>query len=305
MLQSKPDTHHESILNDGVIDGRRAARIVRGHVKEDVAALRAKGIHPRVCFVRVGDDPASQIYVNAKARACGWVGLRSDHIHVGSNASAADLDGVVDELNRDEDVDALLVQLPLPEQIPGRQILNRINALKDVDGFHPHNLGALVAGCGPLQPCTPAGIMRLISMLNIDLRGKHAVVVGRSVIVGRPMYNLLVRGHATVVCCHRHTKDLEHNIRQADILVVATGVTGLIRGDWIKAGAYVFDVGITLCEDGKLRGDVRFDEAVGRAAGVTPVPGGVGPMTIAQLLTNTVTCAKMRRGLLEYTLVRA
>ena len=294
-----------SILVDGVIDGRQAARIVRARVKEEVTELRAEGIHPRVAFVRVGEDAASETYVRAKARACGWVGVRSEHIHLPSNTTQQDLFATIDRLNSDNDLDALLVQLPLPDGLGGRQVLNRVAVDKDVDGFHPENLGALVAGCGPLEPCTPSGIMRLIEMLGVDLRGKRALVVGRSVIVGRPMYTLLVRGHATVMCAHRHTPDLASLVAKADVVVVATGVTGLIRGSWIKPGAYVFDVGITRQADGSLAGDVCFDEARGRAAGVTPVPGGIGPMTIAQLLSNTLTCAKLRRGLIERTIHRA
>lgn len=294
-----------SILDSGVIDGRQAARIVRARVKEEVTALREQGIHPRVAFVRVGTDSASETYVRAKARACGWVGVRSEHIHLPSDTTQNDLNATIDRLNADEDLDALLVQLPLPTALGGRQVLNRVAVEKDVDGFHPMNLGAMVAGGGPLEPCTPAGIMRLIAMLGVDLRGKRALVVGRSVIVGRPMYNMLVRAHATVMCAHRHTPDLASLVSQADVVVVATGVNGLIRGSWIKPGAYVFDVGITRKDDGTLVGDVRFDEVVGRAAGVTPVPGGIGPMTIAQLLHNTLICAKLRRGLIEGTIHRA
>jgi methylenetetrahydrofolate dehydrogenase (NADP+)/methenyltetrahydrofolate cyclohydrolase len=291
------------ILEDGVIHGRRAARLVRGEVKARVQALARRGVVPRLTFVRVGDDPASEVYVNAKARACGWVGIRSEHRHLPEGTTQEELSALVGELNRDDDVDGLLVQLPLPAHL-SRQVLNRIDPSKDVDGFHPENLGAMLAGRGPLEPCTPAGVMRLIELLGLDLRGKSAVVVGRSVIVGRPMYNALVRAHATVTCCHRHTRNLRQIVTQADILVVATGVSGLIRGDWVKPGAYVFDVGITRGDDGLLRGDVCFEEALGRAAGVTPVPGGVGPMTIALLLENTVRCAMMRRGLESSTIER-
>lgn len=292
------------ILEDGVIDGRRAARIVRAEVKAEVQALAQRGISPRLVFVRVGDDPASEVYVNAKARACGWVGIRSEQRYLPQDTPEAALTALIGELNRDEDVDGVLVQLPLPEQMASRQVLNQIHPLKDVDGFHPQNLGAMIAGRGPLEPCTPAGLMRLMALMGLELRGKHAVVVGRSVIVGRPMYNALVRAHATVTCCHRHTPDLKAQVAQADILVVATGVPGLIQGGWIKPGAYVFDVGITRGQDGVLRGDVCFEDAVGRAAGVTPVPGGVGPMTIAQLLDNTIRCARIRRGLGDSTIER-
>ncbi len=295
----------ELILEDGVIDGRRAARIVRQGVEAQVEALKDEGVHPRVVFLRVGDDPASEVYVNAKARACGWVGIRSDHVSLPAGTSATEMAEVIQALNDDDDVDAILIQLPLPAPLDP-MVLNLIDPNKDVDGFHPMNLGALMAGRGPLEPCTPAGVIRLLMLLGIeDLKGKEAVVVGRSVIVGRPMAVMLHRAHATVTSCHRHTRDLREHVGRADVLVVATGVNGLIRGDWIKPGALVFDVGITLCEDGVLRGDVCFEEALGRAAGVTPVPGGVGPMTIAQLLDNTVRCARIRRGLDPSGLVRA
>lgn len=296
----------ESILVDGVIDGRRAARIVRRGIKARVVKLKAQGIHPRVAFVRVGDDPASEVYVGAKARACAWVDIRSDHIHLAADTTEDALNETVKALGEDSDLDGILVQLPLPAAIGNPAVLNKINPLKDVDAFHPTNLGGLLAGRGPLEPCTPAGVIRLIEMLGFKhLKGKTAVVVGRSLIVGRPMAAMLSRAHATVTLCHRHTRGLKSHVSLADILVVATGVNGLIRGDWIKPGAFVFDVGITRCEDGALRGDVRFDEALGRAAGVTPVPGGVGPMTIAQLLDNTVRCAMIRRGLDSPRIVRA
>lgn len=292
------------ILEAGVIHGRRAASIVTDEVRVKVEALRGQGIHPRLAFVRVGDDPASEVYVNAKAKACAKAGIRSEHLHLSAQTRPAELSAQVARLNADPDVDGVLVQLPLPEAVGSRAVLNEIDPTKDVDGFHPLNLGALVAGRGPLEPCTPAGVMRLIGLLGLELRGRRAVVVGRSVIVGRPMYNLLVRADATVTCCHRHSPALDEQIREADVLIVATGVPGLIPGAWIKPGAYVFDVGITRGLDGALRGDVRFDEALGRAAGVTPVPGGVGPMTIATLLENTLRCAMMRRGLLEPTIER-
>ncbi len=294
-----------AILNDGIIDGRLAARMVRKDVKQDVLSLRAEGIHPRVAFIRVGDDPASEVYVGAKVKACGWVGIRSEHVHLPDGTTQEELAGVINELNDDKETDAVLIQLPLPDSVGTKAALNLINPLKDVDGFHPTNLGGLLAGHGPLEPCTPSGVMRLIEMMGLNLVGKHAVVVGRSVIVGRPLAAMLARAHATVTLCHRHTANLKDHVRQADVLVVATGVTGLIRGDWIKPGAYVFDVGITRCEDGKLRGDVRFDEALERAAGITPVPGGVGPMTIARLLENTVRCARLVRGLQEPSIHRA
>ncbi len=294
----------EGLLVDRVISGRVAARAKRARIKERVAELRELGIHPRVSFVRIGHDPASEIYVNAKERACGWVGIRSSHIHLPPDTTADALNELVDKLNNDDDVDGVLVQMPLPESFSSKDVLNRIRPDKDVDGFHVMNLGSILAGRGAIEPCTPAGIMYLIRELGIDPTGMEAVVVGRSAIVGRPMGNLLLRANATVTTCHRHTQDLAAHVARAQILVVAAGVKHLVKGAWIRPGAWVFDVGITR-EGDQLYGDVEFDEAIKRAAGITPVPGGVGPMTIAQLLENTVTAASIRRGLRPNKTIRA
>lgn len=297
----------EPLLVDRVIQGRVAARLVREDVLREVEELAKAGVQPHVVFVRVGDDPASEIYVNAKERACQWVHVASTHVHLPATTTVRELEAVVDQLNADDSVDGILIQLPLPPTFPDKQILNRIKPEKDVDGFHPQNLGAVMAGRGPLEPCTPAGVIRLMQMLDLHPRGMRAVVVGRSVVVGRPMTNMLLRADATVTCCHRHTTDLEYHVRASDIVVVATGVPGLVKGRWFKEGAWVFDVGSTRLPDGTIRGDVEYDVALelGHVAGITPVPGGIGPMTIAMLLHNTIVAAKLRRGLMEYTLKRA
>lgn len=297
----------EDLLVDRVIQGKVAARHVRDEVLHEVEALQKLGVQPHVCFVRVGDDPASAIYVNAKERACSWVHVASTHIHLPASTTVAELEATIDDLNADDSVDGILIQLPLPPSFPDKQILNRIKPEKDVDGFHPQNLGGVMAGRGPLEPCTPGGVIRLMQLLDLHPRGAHAVVVGRSVVVGRPMTNMLLRADATVTCCHRYTASLEHYVRDAEIVVVAAGVPGLVKGHWFREGAWVFDVGSTRMPDGTIHGDVEYEVALelGRIAGITPVPGGIGPMTIAMLLHNTIVAAKLRRGLMEYTLKRA
>jgi methylenetetrahydrofolate dehydrogenase (NADP+)/methenyltetrahydrofolate cyclohydrolase len=294
-----------TILRGGIIDGKAAAAEVRAEVRAEVEALGRLGVVPRVVFVRAGDDPASQVYVAAKAKACAEVGIRSELVYLPEDVSEAELEARVRALNGDEDVDAVLVQLPLPRSIQSKRVLDLIEPCKDVDGFHAENLGSLLLGAGRLAPCTPAGVMRMLQMLGVELRGKRAVVVGRSVIVGKPMAALLIQKDATVTVCNRHTPDLARLVGEADVLVVAVGSAGLVKGSWVKPGAWVFDVGITRGADGKLKGDVELEGALGRAAGITPVPGGVGPMTIAMLLSNAVRCAKLRRGLVPREIERA
>ncbi len=295
----------EGLLHERIINGREAARRVRAEVASEVARLGAQGVVPQVAFVRVGDDPASAIYVNAKARACAEVGVRSSHLHLAASSSEAEVRRTLEALAADEDVDGILLQLPLPSGIPDLQLLNAIPPEKDVDGFHTLNLGAVVAGRGPLEPCTPAGIMRLIGMLGVEVRGKEAVVIGRSVVVGRMMASMLLRADATIAVCHRHTAALREHVARAEVLVVAAGVPGLVPGAWVREGAWVFDVGSTRMPDGRISGDVEFAAARERVAGITPVPGGIGPMTIAQLLVNTVTAAQLRRGLVPFVIKRA
>ncbi len=285
----------EGALQDGIISGRAIAAAVRGHVAEEVARLVAMGVQPSLTVVRVGADPASEVYVRGKVRACERVGIESREVHLPGSISRSELFAEIERVNGDDSVDGLLVQLPLPEHIKPTSIIPLVDAQKDVDGFHPTNMGHLFTRYSLLEPCTPVGILAMLRAIGVDPRGKRAVVVGRSMIVGRPVAEMLVRANATVTICHRHTKDLAHHVRAAEVLVVATGVPGLIRGEWVKEGAVVIDVGITQMPDGSLSGDVEFDVARTRAAAITPVPGGVGPMTIAMLLRNTVIACLFRR----------
>lgn len=280
-----------------IIDGKAVAMRVKARVAAAAKRLGDLGITPCLAVVRVGDDPSSAIYVRNKERAAAKVGIRSRHIHLPADASADAVNEQLQTLNRDDDVDGILLQLPLPEHLVPRRHIRAIDPLKDADGFHPLNIGRLMVWDSQLRPCTPAGILELLFDQGVDLPGKHAVVIGRSVTVGRPVVQLLLKHGATVTGCHRHTADLAHFVRQADLVVSATGVPELIKGQWIKLGATVIDVGITRTDDGKLKGDVEFDVAVTRAGAITPVPGGVGPMTIAMLLRNTIIAARLRRHL--------
>jgi methylenetetrahydrofolate dehydrogenase (NADP+)/methenyltetrahydrofolate cyclohydrolase len=266
-------------------------------VAEAVTRLKAVGVAPRLVVVRVGDDPSSAIYVRNKQREAERVGIDSREQWLPAATPAEEVAAALKALNADPEVDGILLQLPLPKALVPRHLLALIDADKDADGFHPLNLGRLIVWDTPLRPCTPAGVMELLFDYGVALRGKHAVVISRSVVVGRPIAQLLLKYDATVTICHRHTRDLPSYVAQADVLVTATGVARLIQGDWIKPGAVVIDVGITRLPDGKLSGDVDFEAARERAALITPVPGGVGPMTIAMLLRNTVIAARLRRGL--------
>lgn len=272
------------------IDGRVVAKRVRGEVAATVATLKANGVHPHLVVVLVGDDPASGIYVRTKHRMATKVGIRSTVERFPVTVSEAALLALIGELNADPDVHGILVQLPLPEHIDPKIVVDNIDPDKDVDGLHPVNVGRLQVGRKPLLACTPQGVMRLLREYNIPIRGRHAVVLGRSAIVGRPMSWILLRAHATVTTCHRHTHNTAALARQADILVSAVGKPGLVTPDWVKPGAVVIDVGINRV-DGKIRGDVDFDTVEPIASHITPVPGGVGPMTVAMLLKNTATAA--------------
>ena len=275
-----------------LIDGKGIAAEIRQEVKEEVAKLREQNIVPGLTVVLVGDDPASQTYVRSKQRACGEVGIRSDVKKLPGDTSQSQLIELIEELNQDPEVHGILVQLPLPKHIDADAVLRKIDPTKDVDGFHPTNVGCLWTGLSHqgCVPCTPAGIMELLRRTGINPQGLNAVVVGRSNIVGKPIAALLLEANATVTICHSRTQNLEEHCRRADILVVAVGQPRFIQGDWIKPGAVVIDVGINRV-DGALCGDV--DESAREAAGyLTPVPGGVGPMTIAELLKNTVMAAK-------------
>lgn len=276
-----------------LLDGKRISLALLDEVAQARELLAARGITPHLSVVRVGDDPASAIYVRHKMRACEKVGIESSHIHLPADISQEDLLAKLEELNEDRAVDGILLQLPLSEHHDPQEAIVLIDPQKDVDGFHPGNLGFLMAGRAELEPCTPRGIMTMLRAAGVECKGKHAVVVGRSMIVGRPMTQMLVRAHATVTVTHRYTEDLAHHIRQADIVVVATGVAELIKGEWVKPGAVIVDVGMNRDDDGKLVGDVEFEAARQRASLITPVPRGVGPMTVATLMENTIraSCA--------------
>ncbi|RPE03641.1 bifunctional methylenetetrahydrofolate dehydrogenase/methenyltetrahydrofolate cyclohydrolase FolD [Candidatus Pantoea deserta] len=272
-----------------IIDGKTIAQQVRLEVAEKVKQRLAAGKRaPGLAVVLVGENPASQIYVGSKRRACEEVGFVSRSYDLPATTSEADLLQLIDDLNEDHEIDGILVQLPLPAGIDNVKVLERITPDKDVDGFHPYNVGRLCQRAPTLRPCTPRGIVTLLERYNIDTYGLNAVVVGASNIVGRPMSMELLLAGCTTTVTHRFTKDLRHHVEHADLLVVAVGKAGFIPGDWIKPGAVVIDVGINRLESGKVVGDVDFDTASERASYITPVPGGVGPMTVATLIENTL-----------------
>jgi methylenetetrahydrofolate dehydrogenase (NADP+)/methenyltetrahydrofolate cyclohydrolase len=271
------------------IDGKAVAQRVREEVRARVAGV-ADRVRPGLATVLVGDDPASAVYVKSKIKACESVGIASFGLTLPASTSREELLARVDELNADDDVHGILVQLPLPGRLDENEIIERVSPAKDVDGLHPANQGRLLAGRPGLRPCTPLGVMRLVDETGVDPQGKRAVVVGRSLLVGKPVGLLLLERHATVTYCHSRTADLAAEVGFADILVAAIGRPRAIAGAWIKPGAVVIDVGVNRTDAG-LVGDVEFEAAVERAAHITPVPGGVGPMTVAMLLSNTVDAA--------------
>lgn len=274
-----------------LIDGKAVAARVRAEVKADVEILKAeRGLVPGLTVVRVGEDPASKIYVNGKKKAAEEVGFNSWEEHPDASITEAELLAIVHRLNEDPAVHGILVQLPLPKHIDAERIISAVKPEKDVDGFHPMNAGKLSLGKPGLRPCTPFGVMRLLKEAGCDPSGKRAVVVGRSNIVGKPMALMLLAADATVTVCHRKS-NLAAEVANADIVVAAVGVPELIKGEWIKPGAVVIDVGMNRMADGKLKGDVEFERAKERASFITPVPGGVGPMTIAMLMRNTLIAA--------------
>lgn len=277
-----------------IIDGKQIAAKVRGEVAQAVKELVARGLHPGLTVVRVGDDPASAIYVRGKRKDCEEVGIRSEEHHLEASTSQAELLDLVGRLNRDPAVHGILVQLPLPDHLDEDPILEAIDPGKDADGFHPFNVGCLWTGKPAPRACTPHGVMRMLDEAGVELKGKRALVVGRSNIVGKPMAAMLLERHATVTLAHSRTADLGGEVARADVLVAAIGKAEMIRGAWVKPGAAVIDVGMNRLPDGKLVGDVEFGEASRRAGAITPVPGGVGPMTIAMLLRNTVDLARRR-----------
>ena len=276
-----------------ILDGARIARETRNEMRDRVAASVAAGKRPPgLAVILVGNDPASEIYVNAKRRDCEQVGFHSIVQHVSANVTQQDLDKRVAALNHDPSIDGILVQLPLPGHIDADRIIDRIDPDKDIDGFHPYNIGRLALRRPALRSCTPKGIMQLLDRTGIEYKGAEATVIGASNHLGRPMGLELLRVGCTVTTAHKFTIDTAAKARLADILIAAAGVPGLVTGDWVKPGAVVIDVGFTRDADGKLQGDVLFKEAAERAAWITPVPGGVGPMTRLALLQNTLISAE-------------
>lgn len=280
------------VMSAQIIDGKAIASGLRQQVKQRVDERVARGLRaPGLAVILVGNDPASEVYVAHKRKDCIEVGFDSRAYDLPSDTSQEKLLALIDELNADAAVDGILVQLPLPAHIDAEEVIERIHPDKDVDGFHPYNIGRLALRMPVLRPCTPRGVMVLLESLGMSLKGMHAVVVGASNIVGRPMGLELLLAGCTVTTCHRFTRDSAALVRQADIVVVAVGKPGLVKGDWIKPGAIVIDVGINRTAEGKLIGDVEFEAASARAGWITPVPGGVGPMTRALLLQNTLDAA--------------
>ncbi len=278
-----------------IIDGKAVAAGIRRSLKQRIDEHSARGLpEPGLAVILVGNNPASEIYVRSKRRACQEVGINSFAHDLADDVSQADLLKLIDRLNRDPAVNGILVQLPLPQHIDPETVIEHIHPDKDVDGFHPYNVGRLALRLPRLSPCTPHGVMTLLRGTGQPFKGQHAVVVGASNIVGRPMGLELLLTGCTVTTCHRFTRDLRSYVEQADILVVAAGKPGLVKGDWIKPGAVVVDVGMNRAENGKLTGDVEFNAALERAGWITPVPGGVGPMTVATLLENTLRAAELQ-----------
>ena len=276
-----------------VIDGKAVARQVREEVRAGVERLRNDhGVTPGLGVVLVGDDPASRIYVRNKEKACAEAGIRSVEHLLPATVPEHELVALIGRLNEDPAIHGILVQLPLPDSMASDRVLRAVSPDKDVDGFHPVNQGLLLSGGQGFEPCTPLGIMKLLDSVGCELRGKSAVVVGRSNIVGKPVALMLLARHATVTLCHSRTADLDREVGRADVLVAAVGRAHAIRGGWIKPGAVVIDVGINRTSAGKLAGDVEFDAARERASWISPVPGGVGPMTISMLLSNTLESAR-------------
>lgn len=279
-----------------LLNGKELAQKLQQEMTQEVTELKEKGLQPGLAVILVGEDPASQVYVRNKERAANNIGMYSVVYRLPETTSEADLIAKIEELNHDDKVHGILVQLPLPKHINEDLVLDTIDPAKDVDGFHPMNLGNLFAGKPTMIPCTPAGIMELIKLSGLDLAGKNAVIIGRSNIVGKPMAHLLLQANATVTICHSKTKDLPKVAKQADVLVVAIGRANFVTTDFVKEGAVVIDVGINRDENNKLTGDVKFDEVAPLTSYITPVPGGVGPMTITMLMRQTIDAAKRKEN---------
>ncbi len=275
-----------------IIDGKAIAAKIRGEIAEEVKRLGTHGITPGLAVVLVGEDPASKVYVSMKEKACQDVGIFSDEHKLPAETGEGELLELIDKLNNDPRIHGILVQLPLPKQIDTEKVLEAISPHKDVDGFHPYNVGRLVVGKPLFQPCTPYGVMVMLRETGVELAGKEVVVVGRSNIVGKPVALMCLQQNATVTICHSKTRDLAAKVGMADVVIAAVGQPEMIKGEWIKEGAVVIDVGVNRVGDKKLVGDVEYAKASERASAITPVPGGVGPMTITMLLYNTVASAK-------------
>ncbi len=293
----------ERVLDGNVLDGNAVGDLIRNELRECIATLEDEGVTPGLATVLMSEDPASETYVSMKQRACEDLGIESFHRELSPDAPAEELFDVVDSMNENPDVHGILVQMPVPDHVDKRRVLRSIDPAKDVDGFHPTNVGRLVAGDARFKPCTPHGVQKLLEAADIDTEGKEAVVVGRSDIVGKPMANLLIQkapgGNATTTVCHSRTADLGEKTREADIVIAAAGYPELVDGEMIREGAVVIDVGVNRVdadnEKGyKLVGDVDFESASEKASVITPVPGGVGPMTITMLLFNTVKAASLQ-----------
>ena len=279
-----------------IIDGKAVSKAVRQRVAAETEELKNKGITPGLAVILVGDDPASQVYVRNKERACEEVGFYSEKYTLPENTTQEELNALVDKLNARKEISGILCQLPLPKHLDDKAVINRIDPKKDVDAFHPENVGAIMIGDYHFLPCTPAGVMELIHSTGVEITGKKAVVIGRSNIVGKPMAMLLLHENATVEITHSKTKNLADITRTADILVAAIGKACFVTADMVKEGAVVIDVGMNRNAEGKLCGDVDFDDVSKKCSYITPVPGGVGPMTISMLMQNTLTAAKIQNS---------
>lgn len=277
-----------------LIDGKALAARLRQQLTTEVEELRQRGVVPGLAVVQVGDDPASRVYVSMKEKACAQVGIFSAEHRLPAETSQQQLLELIGQLNQDRRIDGILVQLPLPGHIDENAIIAAIDPAKDVDGFHPVSVGRLAIGQPGFRSCTPFGVMKMLEDIGCDLNGKEVVVVGRSNIVGKPVALMCLAQNATVTLCHSRTRDLAAHVGRADVVIAAVGRPEMIQGDWIKPGAVVIDVGINRLADGRLVGDVAFETAAARASAITPVPGGVGPMTITMLLYNTVESARQR-----------
>lgn len=277
-----------------IIDGKKISQEIKDELKQQVAELKEKHINICLAVIQVGTDPASCVYVRNKKRACEYIGIQSLSYELPEETTEEELIALIDTLNHNKDVNGILVQLPLPKTMNEDRVIQSINAKKDVDGFHPQSVGALSIGLPGFVSCTPAGIIQLLKRSNIEIDGKHCVVVGRSNIVGKPMALLMLRENATVTIAHSHTKNLPEITRQADILIVAVGKNKMITSEYVKEGAVVIDVGMHRNEQNQLSGDVDYDGVAPRCSAITPVPGGVGPMTIAMLMYNCVASAALQ-----------